>query len=221
MPNEFQNLKIRTGRDPAQNVVAAALQFEFLQSGALLRDAQQPHFAGADDVEAAQVRAPGGEGGEAVVDDFDGEHVFLAEAPIGGEVGMEVHGEEAVAEKNGGIARENEGGGEQIDVVEVGEAVDESTGEEEVPVGDCEGADETALEIEPALADQSIGVSLSRGVGEECEDFEENLVGEEKSSVGDGGERRESGVVFGGEARRERVKLHCHDHLVYGFGFGP
>lgn len=108
-------------------------------------------------------------------------------------------------------------------MVEIGEAVDESAGEEEVPVGDCEGAEETALEIEPALADKRVGVSLSGGVGDECEDFEENLVGEEKGSVGDGdgGERRESGVGFGCAARRERAKLHCHDHLVYGFGFGP
>lgn len=169
-------------------------------------------------MEAAQVRAAGGEGGEAVVDDFDGEHVFLAEAPVGGEVGVEVDGEEAVAEENGGVGRGNEGGGEQIDVVEIGEAVDESAGEEEVPVGDFEGADETALEVEPALADERIGVSLSGGVGEESEDFEENLVGEEKGWVGDG-DGRESGL--GGEARRERVKLHCHDHLVYGLGFGP
>lgn len=108
-------------------------------------------------------------------------------------------------------------------MVEIGEAVDESAGEEEVPVGDCEEAEETALEIEPAFADQRIGVSLGGGVADECEDFEENLVGEEKGSVGDGGggERRESGVGFGGAARRERVKLHCHDHLVYGLRFGP
>jgi len=45
MPNKFQNLKIRAGGDPSQNVVAAALQFELLQSGTLLRDAQQPHLA--------------------------------------------------------------------------------------------------------------------------------------------------------------------------------
>lgn len=104
MPNELQNLKIRTGSNAAQDVVAAALQFEFLESGTFLCHTQQPHLAGADDVEAAQVRAAGSEGGESVVDDFDGEHVLLAEAPIGGEVGMEVHGEDAVAEENGGIA---------------------------------------------------------------------------------------------------------------------
>lgn len=51
-------------------------------------------------------------------------------------------------------------------MVEIGEAVDESAGEEEVPVGDSEGADEAALEVEPALADQRVGVSLSGGIGD-------------------------------------------------------
>ncbi|WVZ03121.1 hypothetical protein V8G54_023927 [Vigna mungo] len=69
---------------------------EFLQqSGTLLRDGQQPHLAGANDVEAAQVGTAGGEGGK--------EHVFLAEAPIRGEVGMKVHEENMVAEENSGI----------------------------------------------------------------------------------------------------------------------
>ena len=86
MPNEFQNLQIPTRGDPAQNIVAAALQFEFLQSGALLGDGEQADLGGADDVEAAQIRAAAGEGGEAVVDDFDGEHVVLEEAPIRGRV---------------------------------------------------------------------------------------------------------------------------------------
>ena len=82
MPNELQNLQIPTRGDPAENVVAAALQFEYLQSGALLGNGEEADLGGAGDMEAAQIRAAGGEGGEAVVDDLEGEHVVLAEAPI-------------------------------------------------------------------------------------------------------------------------------------------
>ena len=53
-----------------------------LQSGALLGNGEEADLGGADDMEAAQIRAAGGEGGEAVVDDLEGEHVVLAEAPI-------------------------------------------------------------------------------------------------------------------------------------------
>lgn len=65
VPNELQNLQIPTRGDPAENVVAAALQFEFLQSGALLGDGEEDDLGGADDMEA-------------VVDDFEREHVVLA-----------------------------------------------------------------------------------------------------------------------------------------------
>lgn len=61
----LQNLQIPTCGDPAENVVAAALQFEFLQSGALLGDGEEDDLGGADDMEA-------------VVDDFEREHVVLA-----------------------------------------------------------------------------------------------------------------------------------------------
>ncbi|RZC23024.1 hypothetical protein D0Y65_002733 [Glycine soja] len=60
----LQNLQIPTCGDPAENVVAAALQFEFLQSGALLGDGEEDDLGGADDMEA-------------VVDDFEREHEQL------------------------------------------------------------------------------------------------------------------------------------------------
>lgn len=44
------------------------------------------------------------------------------------------------------------------------------------------------MEVEPTFADERVRVSLGRGIGDECEDFEEELVGEEKGFVGENGE---------------------------------
>lgn len=70
------------------------------------------------------------------------------------------------------------------------------------------------MEVEPPFTDEKVRVTVRSGIGEKREDFEEELIGEKKGSIGDDGERvRRRFVVVG--ARRERVKLsHGHYHLV-------
>ncbi|KAJ8650249.1 hypothetical protein MRB53_003272 [Persea americana] len=64
-----------------------------------------------------------------------------------------------------------DGGDDEVDLGEVGEAGGEAPGVEEVPVEELEGAAEAAVEGEPALADEGVWEVLGRG--EEGEDAKE------------------------------------------------
>ena len=64
-----------------------------------------------------------------------------------------------------------DGGGDEVNLGEVGEAGGEAPGVEEVPVEELEGVAEAAVEGEPALADEGVWEVLGRG--EEGEDAKE------------------------------------------------
>lgn len=86
-----------------------------------------------------------------------------------------------MVQQNARVPWGNDTGAAQIDVGEIGETLNQSARLDEPPIEDLEGPDESALEVEPALADEGVGEAL--GVGELGEDPEEGLVGEEEGAV--------------------------------------
>lgn len=94
-----------------------------------------------------------------------------------------------MAEENGGggVSRRVETGRNQINVREIGESVSQPTRGNEVPIQYLQRANQTAMEIQPALANEGIG-EVARRIGKLGEDLEEKLVGEEKGWVHGGGE---------------------------------
>lgn len=86
-----------------------------------------------------------------------------------------------VGEEDAGAPAGVDGGGEEVDVGEVGEAGGEASGEEERPEEEAEGVTEAAEEEEPAAADEGGGVVV--GGGEEGEDAKEERIWKEEGEI--------------------------------------
>lgn len=122
-----------------------------------------------------------------------------------------MHRNNPVAQQNPRISGRKETPRNQIDVGEIGEAEKQATRVEKVPVEEPQGADEATLEVEPALADEGVGIAL--GIREFGEDVEEEVVGEEEGAVGFGqiGGRSFGGLLGGAGGGLE---LHGEDNMV-------
>lgn len=119
-----------------------------------------------------------------------------------------------MGDQNSRVPGRANAGRDQIDVGEIGEATNEPTGFEEVPIGELDGSDEAALEGEPPLADQSIGDELS--IWELGEDEEEKPVGEEGEEVRRRRRRRRRlGLHLQSVERERELGLGSESHCVY------
>lgn len=158
-----------------------------------------------------------------MVDHARPQHIAFLDEAIGAEEGIDVNRQRLPGHQNAGVPRRANAGADNINVGEVGEPVEHPAGVEEAPIENLEGAQEAAVEVQPALADEGVvEVLRERELGE---NQEEELVGEEGGEIGPGrGREREGEVGLGGRrgcggGGSERLCLHLEDCMLQSLLF--
>ncbi|KAJ8647687.1 hypothetical protein MRB53_000710 [Persea americana] len=146
-----QDLEILEGGNHEEDVVGAAVELELLKRGALGGNGGEASFGFGDESELSEIGATAGEGFESNVDIIRREEKLVGDEAGDGVVGVDGEGEEDVGAAARGLGVD--GGGNEVDLSEIGKAGSEAAGVKEVPVEELEGVAEAAVEGEPALTD--------------------------------------------------------------------
>ncbi|XXG39873.1 hypothetical protein AAC387_Pa01g0728 [Persea americana] len=149
--NYPQDLEILEGGNHEEDVVGAAVELELLKGGALGGNGGEASFGFGDESKLSEIGATAGEGFESDVDIIRREEKLVGDEAGDGVVGVDGEGEEDVGAAARGLGVD--GGGNEVDLSEIGKAGSEAAGVKEVPVEELEGAAEAAVEGEPALTD--------------------------------------------------------------------